>query len=61
MNSPTSQAPLTLSVILPVYRNRDHIMALHQRLCTVLEQQALHFELIFVDDACPENSPYSKD
>jgi len=43
-----------LSVILPVYRTATAIPELHRRLAETL--QGRDFELIFVDDACPEGS-----
>jgi len=48
--------PPDLSVILPMYRNRDTVVELYQRLCKVLEAAGIRFELIFVDDACPQRS-----
>lgn len=47
---------LELSVVIPVYKNRDTLLELHRRLCRVLEEAGIRFELIFVDDACPEDS-----
>jgi len=45
-----------VSVVVPVYRNAETIAELHQRVCRALESQSLTFELLFVDDACPEDS-----
>jgi dolichol-phosphate mannosyltransferase/undecaprenyl-phosphate 4-deoxy-4-formamido-L-arabinose transferase len=45
-----------ISVVLPVYRNRASLPELHQQLTAVLEAQARPYELLFVDDACPEDS-----
>lgn len=50
------QTEFDLSVIIPVYRNRDSLDALTERLLKAVEQQALKTEILFVDDACPENS-----
>ena len=43
-----------VSIILPVYKNRDTIKELHRQLSDVLAGRTLEF--VFVDDACPENS-----
>ena len=49
-------APL-LSVVLPVYDERDNLEPLRQQLCAVLEDAvAGSFELIFVDDASRDGS-----
>lgn len=42
--------------MLPVHRTRAFLPELHRRLREVLQAQALAYELIFVDDACPEGS-----
>lgn len=47
---------LDLSVIIPVFRNRSSLLTLHRRLIQVLEQQKLSFEILFINDACPDNS-----
>jgi glycosyltransferase involved in cell wall biosynthesis len=52
--SPARQ--LDVSVILPVFKNRETLLDLHRRICGVLESRKLSFEIIFVDDDCPENS-----
>ena len=52
----TDRPSPAISVVLPVYRNATTLDELYARLRTVLEAQALPFELLFVDDACPENS-----
>ena len=45
-----------VSVVLPVHRNRATLDELHRRLSTALAGASLLYELIFVDDACPEGS-----
>jgi glycosyltransferase involved in cell wall biosynthesis len=54
MTDPNS-AP-DLSVVLPVYNNRDSIEPLYSRLRDTLESANITFELIFVDDRCPQRS-----
>lgn len=44
-----------VSVVVPVYRNAATLAALHGRLRAVLEPLA-PFEVLFVDDCCPEGS-----
>lgn len=45
-----------ISVIIPVYRNKETLHELYRRLHHVLVTRALSYEMLFVDDACPENS-----
>ena len=45
-----------VSIVVPVYKNADTLRELHSRLASALERDALSFELIFVDDACPARS-----
>ena len=47
-----------VSVILPVYRNRTTLDELHRRLSAALAGASLSYELIFVDDACPEGAAH---
>jgi glycosyltransferase involved in cell wall biosynthesis len=55
MTVPANLAP-ELSVVIPVYKNADSLEILYSRLCSVLEQERISFEIIFVDDACPQHS-----
>lgn len=50
INSFTSNATPTVSVVVPVYRGADSIPALLDRLRAVLESSGESFEVIFVDD-----------
>jgi glycosyltransferase involved in cell wall biosynthesis len=50
-----SQTP-EVSIVLPVYRNVETLHELYRRLCNALDTQPLSYELLFVDDACPEGS-----
>ena len=45
-----------ISVVLPVYRNRAALETLHARLAVALAGVAGGFELLFVNDDCPEGS-----
>ena len=45
-----------VSVIVPVHRNAGTVVELYARLRATLEGERLSFQLIFVDDACPEGS-----
>ena len=51
-----SEPAVEVSVVLPIYRNRATLEELHRRLSTVLTNAAVSYELLFVDDACPEGS-----
>jgi glycosyltransferase involved in cell wall biosynthesis len=41
---------------LPVYKNGPVLRDLHQRLCATLRGMQRSYEIIFVNDACPEGS-----
>src|ERR1700716_1619381 len=56
MSIPPPHARPVLSVVVPVYRNRATLEELHRRLVLVLESQTHAFEIIWVDDACPDAS-----
>lgn len=45
-----------VSVVVPVYGNRDTVCALHGRLQRVLRDAHLTYEMLFVNDACPSDS-----
>lgn len=45
-----------ISVVLPVYKNRAILKELHRRLCETLNAMRRPYELVFVDDACPQGS-----
>lgn len=45
-----------LSVVIPVFRNRDSLEDLVLRVCRILDSRRMTFELILVEDACPAGS-----
>lgn len=45
-----------ITVVLPVYRNKDTLRDLHRRLRIVFKSEGIGYEIIFVDDACPGGS-----
>jgi len=47
---------IALSVVLPVYKTRVFLPELHRRLGAVMDHLGVDGEMIFVDDACPEDS-----
>lgn len=47
---------IDISVVIPVYGCRAAIPELHRRLCESLEKISKVFEIILVDDYCPQNS-----
>ncbi len=49
-------ADLDLSVVIPAYRSGAMLAELVERLRTVLDHERLSYEIIFVDDASPDNS-----
>lgn len=46
----------TISIILPVYCNADTLQELYTRLLHVMEEQSWNWQIIFINDACPQNS-----
>jgi glycosyltransferase involved in cell wall biosynthesis len=46
----------SLSVVLPVYRNRAHLPELHRRLTAVMHSLTDRHELVFVDDAAGDGA-----
>lgn len=47
---------MDISVVIPVYGCRAALGELHRRLCESLEKITDSFEIILVDDFCPQNS-----
>jgi len=60
MGSPSSTGQKSpscdLSVVIPVYRNLDTLRELHNRLGKVFEEGKRSYEIIFVEDSCPDGS-----
>lgn len=55
-NQPGKGNAPEVSVVIPVYKNARTVEELHQRLGDVLRSQARTFEILFVEDACPDGS-----
>ena len=47
---------MDLSVVIPVYGCREAIPELYRRLVSTIEKTGRSFEIILVDDHCPQNS-----
>lgn len=47
---------MEISVVIPVYGCREALFELHRRLCESLSDLTDSFEIILVDDCCPQNS-----
>lgn len=47
---------MDISVVIPVYGCKAALPELHRRLCETLNQITKSFEIILVDDCCPQNS-----
>ena len=45
-----------VTIVLPVFRNKETLKALHTRLGHVMDPLRIGYEVLFVDDACPEGS-----
>jgi glycosyltransferase involved in cell wall biosynthesis len=53
---PHFEAAVDLSVVIPIYGERDNLTLLHQRLVDVLGDLDRSYELIFVDDGSTDDS-----
>lgn len=47
---------MKISVVIPTYRSEDNLPVLLDRLCKVLLQEVMDFEIIVVDDNSPDNT-----
>ena len=57
LNSPAQDGSQPeISVVIPVYNEVENITVLHNRLVSVLEEAALDFEIVFVDDGSRDES-----
>jgi glycosyltransferase involved in cell wall biosynthesis len=56
METASSKDRPQVSAIIPVYRNAATLLELHQRLSLVLQSSRQTYEILFIDDACPEDS-----
>jgi polyisoprenyl-phosphate glycosyltransferase len=54
--TPAPPPAVEVSVVLPVHRSRFALGELHRRLTAALGAATSSYELLFVDDACPERS-----
>jgi polyisoprenyl-phosphate glycosyltransferase len=52
-----SETSVQLSVVIPVYNEEENIPTLYRRLSTVLQQQGIVYEIIFVDDNSHDSTP----
>ncbi len=48
--------PLDLSIVLPIYNERETIRPLYERLCAVVDGQGWNAEFIFVDDGSTDDT-----
>ncbi len=55
-NSETTRVQPELSVIIPVFNEKENIDVLYSRLVSVLEQHQMDFEIVFVDDGSNDGS-----
>lgn len=47
---------MDISVVIPVYGCRKALPELHRRLCAILDGMAVSYEIILVNDSCPQDS-----
>ena len=48
----------TLSIIVPVWGEKELVKLLYDRLIAVLKQLPVDYTLIYIDDCCPFGSGY---
>jgi glycosyltransferase involved in cell wall biosynthesis len=48
--------PMKISVVVPIYNERDNVLALYRQLKDVLERQYEGYEILFVDDGSNDGS-----
>ena len=53
----TSPSDLDLSIVIPVYNERDNLVPLEEKLEKVLSKLQLSYEIIMVDDGSVDGSP----
>ncbi|ABS64923.1 glycosyl transferase family 2 [Parvibaculum lavamentivorans DS-1] len=51
----STKSQIDLSVVLPVYKCGAALSELHQRLTRILATMSVSYEIILVDDGCPDN------
>lgn len=56
MSPAGGEAPPDVSVVVPVHRNRDTVAELRRRVDAALVSAGVRYEIVFVNDACPEGS-----
>jgi len=52
----TVQEPVEISIVSPVYRCGNCVAELHRQLVAALEPLVSSFEIVLVNDGCPDNS-----
>lgn len=56
MDSKKKKTTVDISVVIPVYGCKAALPELHRRLVATLEDMNKSFEIILVNDACPQGS-----
>ena len=56
--TPNPDPDLELSIIIPVYNERDNLVPLERKLEEELAKLRLSYEIIFVDDGSVDGSPH---
>jgi polyisoprenyl-phosphate glycosyltransferase len=45
-----------ISIVIPVYRSKDTLRPLTERICAVMNQMGLQYEIVFVNDDSPDSA-----
>ncbi|MDA0691147.1 MAG: glycosyltransferase family 2 protein [Nitrospinae bacterium] len=56
MSQPQPDASLDLSVVIPIYNERENLVALEERLNETLQKLDFNYEVVFVDDGSLDGS-----
>lgn len=56
MTQVSAEAPIDISVTIPIFNEEDNILLLHERLCSALAQSAHKWELVLVNDGSTDRS-----
>ena len=54
--TPVIGHPIEVTVVLPVFQNKESFKELYERLLHVMDPNRIEYEILFVDDASPDHS-----
>src|SRR5579862_9498059 len=57
MQPVSADAPIGITITIPIYNEEDDILLLYERLCAALERSGRVWEVVLVDDGSTDRSP----